>query len=608
MIGDNLKKKYGLIKNIIYCHKKLKEYRGGKYFILVPLFVLTSVAVPLSIAVLPSVVIKILLSKFDIFKMISIVMVVISIVCILQFLLKRLEIVAINETFLFRVSIAKEFTAKSISIPYEDVESPKGKESFQKAIAAIYSGNEVGIEAMIMLVAKLGVGVLGLIVYALITASLHPVLMVILIICPVARLFVLNINRKWKENHKKDWIPIEVKIRYLQKECLDLKHGKDIRMYQIEGWFVKSFNKLIGKRLSWNRKEIIRKFNSQSVERIVSLIRDICCYGYLIYGVYRGMDIAEFTLYLGIISGFSSWVEKIFNSYGELLDNNMIINDYRSYMEQKDYWEIGGDKELPREKTHTITLEDIWYTYPGTEEPVFEGLNLTIKKGEKLAVVGMNGSGKSTLIKIICGLYKPQKGRVLLDGIDIKEFNLKEYYSLYSVVFQEVFAFAFPIIDNIICSTSESYNEKKLSECIDVAGLKDKIDSLPNGICSNMLKDLEDDGINLSGGEMQKLMLARALYKESSIVILDEPTAALDPIAEFEMYQKYNSFIKGKTSIFISHRLSSTVFCDRIIFLKAGKIIEDGSHEELIRLKGEYANMYELQAYYYQEEVEADVC
>lgn len=608
MARENLKKKYGLIQNIIYCHKKLKEYRGIKYFILSPLFVLASVAVPLTIAVLPSIVMKILLSKFAIGKMMIIVITFTSIVCLLQFLLKRLEIGSINETFLFRISAAKEFTAKSISIPYEDAESQKGKEDFQKAGAAIYSGNEVGIEAVIMLVAKLVAGILGLIVYSLITASLHPLLMVLLILCPLARLFVLNINRKWKEEHKKDWTPIEVKIRYLQKECLDLKHGKDIRMYQIEDWFVKSFNKLIGRRLSWNRKEIIRKFNSQWVDRIMSLIRDICCYGYLIYGVYRGMDIAEFTLYLGIISGFSGWIQKVFESYGELLDNNMIINDYREYMEQEDYWNIGGDTKIPKVKTHTITLEDIWYTYPGAEEPVFEGLNLTIKKGEKLAIVGMNGSGKSTLIKLICGLYKPQKGRILLDGIDIRDFNLKEYYSIYSVVFQEVFAFAFPMIDNIICRTTEGYDEEKLNECIDMAGLKDKIESLPKGVYSNMLKDLEDDGINLSGGEMQKLMLARALYKEASIVILDEPTAALDPIAEFEIYQKYNSFIKGKTSIFISHRLSSTMFCDRVIFLKEGKIIEDGSHKELIDLKGEYANMYELQAHYYQEEVEEDVC
>ena len=608
MKGDKSKKKKRLIENIIFCHKKLKEYKGMKYFILAPLFILVSVAVPLLFALLPSIVIKVLTSNFSVVKVILSVSISAAVLCIMQYLLKNLEISTLNERFLFRIALAKEFSEKTISIPYEVAESSEGKKGIQKALAAIYSGNDVGIEAIIYLTSKIIINILGLGIYAFITASLHPLLMILLIVCPIARLIVLKLNIRWQEEHKKEWTPLEVKLRYLEKESLDLRHGKDIRLYQIEKWFIKTFHKLIKNRLNWNGKEIIRKFSAQSVDRVMSLVRDISCYGYLIYQITQGMDISQFVLYLGIIGGFNQWIQNIFESYGKLLENNIIINDYREFMNMENYFDIGGNKSIPKSKTYTITLENVSFTYPGNEVPVFEDLNLTIRKGEKLAIVGVNGAGKSTLIKLICGLYNPQKGRILIDGIDIKEFNLKDYYDLYSVVFQDVFAFAFPLVDNITCNSSVSINMKNLNASINMAGLSGKINSLEKGIHSNLLKDLEDDGINLSGGEMQKLMLARALYKDAPIIILDEPTAALDPIAELEMYEKYNSFAKGKTSIFISHRLSSTVFCDRIIFLKNGKIVESGNHQELMRLKGEYANMYELQAHYYQEEVDGDVC
>ena len=605
---SNSKKKYSVLDNIVFCHKKLKEHMGVRYFVLAPMFILASVIVPLFMVILPSAVIKVLLSDLLIEKMILAVMLLPLLLCIGQFVLNWLHLESFKESFLFRIGLGTEFSAKIISVPYEVAESPQGKERLQKANVAIYRGNNIGVEATVLLTTMLIINVLGLALYSIITANLHPFLMVLLIVCPVSRLLVLNFNRKWTEKHKKDWTPIEVKMDYLQKESLDIKHGKDIRMYQVEKWFVSHFHTLIGKRLYWYKKEVVRFLNAKSVDRVMSLIRDIFCYGYLIYRVTKGMGIAEFTLYLGIIGGFSAWIEKIFDNYSNLLESNMTINDYREFMEQEDYWDIGGNDKIPKKKTHRITLENVSFTYPGNESPIFESLNLTIEKGEKLAIVGMNGSGKSTLIKLICGIYKPQKGRILLDGIDISTFNLREYYSLYSVVFQEIFAFAFPIIDNITCDTEKACDENKLTKCIEMAGLKDKINSLPKGVYSHMLKDLEDDGINLSGGEMQKLMLARALYKDSSMIILDEPTAALDPIAELEMYEKYNSFTKGRTSIFISHRLSSTVFCDRVIFLKEGKIIEDGTHESLMNLKGEYANMYELQAHYYQEEVEDHAC
>lgn len=599
---------YTVLQNIRYCYSKLNELRGKKYLVLLPFYILCGVMAPLLFAILPSGVIKALTSELAVGDTLLLIVGYTLLVCGVQLILKRMELKSINETFFFRIEITREFTAKALSIPYEDLESEEGKKRLEKATTAIYSGNHIGIEAMINLVTSFFTSGLGLLAYALISATLHPLLMLLLIVCPLARMYRAHRNRKWHEKAKEEWTPIDVKLRYLEKECLEVAHGKDIRMYQIESWFVDLFHQLIDKRFSWRKKEEVRTWSEQCIDRILVVVRDVACYGYLLYQVYTGMDIALFVLYLGIIAGFSQWVQSLFEHCNGLLDNNIIMNDYRDFMEQDDYWQLGGDTPVPKADTHTITLEDVCYSYPGSETPVFENLNLTIRKGEKLAVVGANGSGKSTLIKLICGIYKPQKGRILIDGVDVGTLNLKDYYNLYAVVFQEVFAFAFPVVDNITCSVEGTYDEAKVNECLEMAGLKDKVASLPQGMHTNMLKDLEDDGINLSGGQMQKLMLARALYKESRILILDEPTAALDPIAELEMYEKYNAFSKGKTSIFISHRLSSTVFCDRIIFMKEGKIVEDGNHEALMAQEGEYANMYQVQAHYYKEEVEVDAC
>lgn len=228
------------------------------------------------------------------------------------------------------------------------------------------------------------------------------------------------------------------------------------------------------------------------------------------------------------------------------------------------------------------------------------GIDLTIRPGEKLAVVGLNGAGKTTLIKLLCGFLDPTRGQVLLNGQDIRRYNRRDYYRLFAAVFQQFFLLAGNIEENVAQRDGE-IDRKRLEHCIEMAGLTEKVSSLPQGYDTKLVKSVYEDAVELSGGEKQRLMLARALYKEAPILVLDEPTAALDPIAENDIYQKYRQLTRGRTSVYISHRLASTRFCDRIILLENGVIAEEGTHEELIAKGGSYAGLFEIQKKYYQE-------
>ncbi len=229
-------------------------------------------------------------------------------------------------------------------------------------------------------------------------------------------------------------------------------------------------------------------------------------------------------------------------------------------------------------------------------------MNLTIRPGERLALVGPNGAGKTTLIKLLCGLYRPTSGTVYLDGRDIQSLDQRAVFREFAVVFQDVFAFSFPLADNVSCVDCGREDSERLRESLEKAGLWERVQALPKGAQTFMNKDLDEAGVALSGGEVQKLMLARALYKDAPMVILDEPTAALDPIAESEMYERYDELVQGRTAVFISHRLSSTRFCDRILFLENGRITEEGTHGELMQRGGAYAELFSIQARYYKEQ------
>ncbi|MDU1414385.1 MAG: ABC transporter ATP-binding protein [Clostridium sp.] len=602
-----MRKLNSIPKNMIYTMKKLKKYEGTSFFYYSLFYIILSISSTFLTMALPSFAIELISRNLEVSKLILYLTLYLSGLLLINFILSRIKTLFDTKANFLRTDMSIELGEKILDVDYMFIESLEGKNHIEKAFEAVYAGNAIGFEAFAKDSILIIISILGLLLYSVITSSLNIFILIILIICPLISILVNKKNVKWILNHKEKWIEHEKKLRYLKTQCIDIKNGKDIRLYKIENWFIDLFKALLNKRLFWFKKEYLRYFSAEAIDRFLTLIRDLSVYGYLLYKVTNGMNISSFVLYVGVVAGFGNWIKEIFDTLTHLQSNNIIINDFRNFIERKDVTNRLKGIPIPPRKTHEITFENVTFSYPDSNNLIFKNFNLNIRSGEKIALVGMNGAGKSTLVKLLCGLYKPDEGRILLDGIDVATFNIYDYFKEFAVVFQDVFTFAFTIAQNIACCNTENINYDKVKVCLEKANLLKKINSLPNGINTTMLKALDEDGIILSGGETQKLMLARALYKDASIIILDEPTAALDPIAESEMYEKYNSLIDDKTSIFISHRLSSTRFCTRILFMKDGKIVEEGSHDELINKDGEYAKMYEIQAHYYQKEVEDNV-
>ncbi|MHA1519662.1 MAG: ABC transporter ATP-binding protein, partial [Promethearchaeota archaeon] len=391
---------------------------------------------------------------------------------------------------------------------------------------------------------------------------------------------------------------------YLSKDTTNPNYGKDIRLYNLGKWFDKLFVNL-----TKNRRNVIGKIEKKFLfanlsNTIFLFIRDFIGYGVLLGLVINlQIDLATFTFLIGIVSGFSMWLDGFTRTFNSLRSSNVSVNNYRECFTVESRFNNKGISKKILEYPLTIEFRNVTFAYPDAEEPTINNLSFIIKPGEKVALVGSNGAGKTTISKLLCGLYKPDHGMISVNSYDINSFNIDEYMSFLSVVFQDSEPLSLTIENIIACSKNEDINQDMMWEAIGKSGLKEKIVSLNNKEKTYITQIFDGSGIRFSGGEIQKLMLARSLYKNAPILILDEPTAALDPIAEENLYIQYKELVKGCTSIFISHRLSSTKFCDRILYLDNGCITEEGSHQELMNLNKQYREVFEIQAKYYKEGV-----
>ena len=501
-----------------------------------------------------------------------------------------------------RMEAITRFYRKYATTSYQNVEPHSKQVDFQNAFSAL-NGDNWGIGQFFRKTPLFVYNLIGLVLYAGFLTAIDVKILLILIAMTVSCLVFERVSYRYQQRSRPEEGACKQDTFLLRNYCCGIENAKDIRLYGIENWFPKRMKQVYDRRIRINAN-IWGRMKLMDISNAVFLVaRDIVAYGLLIRQVLAGqLSVAEFTFFIGIISGFTAWLTEMVTNFSYLRKAAIQQGYLRAYMEMDDCLMQGSGEELaPLSCPPSIEFRDVTFTYPETDRPVLEHLNLTIRPGQKIALVGANGAGKTTLVKLLTGLYRPDSGEILLGGRNIESYSQEEYFDLIGTVFQEPFLMAFSIEENIACCDEQQADHQRVCRCLQRAGLWERIERLPKGVKTPYSKELYEDGESFSGGEAQRLMLARALYKDAPVMVLDEPTAALDPLAEAQMYAQYNDLTADKTSIFISHRLSSTQFCDRVLYLEGGKIVEDGTHQQLMALGGSYAKMFAYQAYYYQK-------
>ncbi|AEE95682.1 ABC transporter ATP-binding protein [Mahella australiensis] len=398
-------------------------------------------------------------------------------------------------------------------------------------------------------------------------------------------------------------IPINRRLSYLFRMINDFTYGKDIRLFNLAGWLTKKCEYYWHKTVLEMKPRMVKVAHTNSIAIIVRFIQEGIVYIYLgLRVIWANMTLGDFVMYQNAVRSFTDSLSAIASAFVAIYQNNMYVRDYRNFMALENRINVDRDDTVPLpdlSKPYEIEFKDVSFKYPGQNSYALKNLSLTIKSGQKLSIVGLNGAGKTTLVKLLIRLYDQCEGVVLLNGTDIRKFNYNDYLSQFTVVFQDFNIFAFSLKENIALTESEKCDDERLISAIEKSGLDEKVRSLEKGMDSQIYKIFDEHGIELSGGEKQKLALARALYRKSSIVVLDEPTSALDPLAEYDLYKRFADLTEGRTTLYISHRMSSSKFSDAVAVIKNGTMVEYGTHEELMRRNGDYTTMFEAQAQYY---------
>ena len=597
-------KKYNVLQNMKYIYNKQVTYnKSFKWRI--PLYIFVSIILPMISAIIPTIVVSSLEvnAGVEVF-VIALVIILLLYLVVNSILVYSKEILDMDNTFVRATKSVYDMGKKSLEMDYENVEPYECRRRLSRAQQAINS-NWVGVEGMMKNTPALMINLVGILVYSILLVRVSWVVFVILLAMSFINLLLSIYSSKYYRKIGKEQTESYVKHNSVVNSVRNEAYSKDMRVYKYKPLFIMMTDVLM-KKLSktYMKQNVVTSLPSFS-DTIITIIRDLIAYSVLIAGVYNGKFTAvDFTFYLSIITGLSIWLNGLTDNVSNLYFNNIEVNNYREFLEFPDTFKreeginvgalINGNLE--------IEFDNVSFTYPEREKETLTNLSFKIKANEKVALVGVNGAGKTTIVKLLCGLYHPTKGRILVGGKDITEFNLNEYFNLLSVVFQDDIALEYTIAENVSMKTLENTDMNLVVECLKKAGLIEKVEALGKKELTFIGKVMSADGIKLSGGETQKLIFARALYKNSPILILDEPTAALDPLAEAELYLKYNSLTKNKTSLFISHRLSSTKFCNKILFLENGTVKEEGTHEELMELNGAYRYMFDIQSQYYKED------
>ena len=602
MKGDK-KQRYNSFQNIWYLFKRGWVYEKRLYLLNIILIILQSIS-PFIMILFPKYILDELTGEHNLSSLIIILALFFSIMLIfnlsITFLQSRIE----PKFTMLRFKFVREHSDICMKLNFECTEDSNVLNQVHMSSRAI-RGNHEGIEGLYRKMFSFICDIITFIGFLSFTLYLNPFILIYLLISSILVYYVNLKIKKYEYKNEENLSVTNRKITYVSGLFNDVSYGKEIRLFGIQNWIIDKYTNLVKERIYCSK--ILRKkyFLSNLLNIFFLLIREGIIYTYLIFQFIKDkITIGDFTMYFNITNQLTGKIQGILDSIVYIRAQNMYINDYRKFVEI-DEVANPAEEEIPiPEGPYTIEFRNVSFQYPHSEQMTIKNFSYLFQSGKRVALVGPNGAGKTTIIKLITRLYEPTEGEIYLNGINIKKFNKQKYFNLFSALYQDFKIFAFDISENIALQEGEDIDMTAVWEAIHQVGLKEKVLSLPKQTETSLLKALDYNGIELSGGESQRLALARALYKNGSIFILDEPTAAMDPLAESQFYQLLNEMKNEQnTYIFVSHRLASTRFCDAIILFQDGQIFEEGTHEELIHKKGSYYELFELQAKSYWEEV-----
>lgn len=597
------KPKYNLWQNTGFMLRTSRKYAKSVFPLCIVLALLSAGKSVAELLIAPAI-----LNKIELSASLGSVVFTIAAFALVLMLLSGLRSYVDTNALFGRIAVRSQGIYLSISRKYAETSYPNLLNTDflalgEKASAAC-AGNSEASEAIWTTLTDLMTSCIGFIVYLALLTNLNLWLAALVAATTAVSYFASKRINEWGYLHRSEELELTKRIEYANKIATSREFAKDIRMFGLRGWLEDLWGSTMRLYSAFCAKRERKYIWANIIDIVLTFLRNGIAYAFLIgITVKNGLPASQFLLYFAALSGFAQWVVEILDKLSVMHKQSLDISTIREFLDWNEPFDLNGGERIAFEpnKQYEIRLDNVSFHYPKADKDTLSHINLTVHPGEKLAIVGLNGAGKTTLVKLVCGFLDPTEGRILLNGEDIRKFNRNDYYALFSAVFQEFSVLDVTVKENV-AQCVDGIDETRVWQCIDKAGLTEKIKSLPKGIETHLGRRVFKDGVEFSGGQTQRLMLARALYKNAPILVLDEPTAALDPIAENDIYQKYNDMTHGRTSFFISHRLASTRFCDRIIFVDSGKIAEEGTHDELLKNGGGYAYLFEVQSKYYRSD------
>ncbi len=527
------------------------------------------------------------------------ILLLVALVAVIRIVITHANAAYAVQKSLCRQQLAAELNCGLMHCPYAELENPRFQVKVDQAANLLYSDSDGnGLNAFYNAVKDLLLSFIGIVSCIVLLGRLNGWVVVVVLVISAANIVIGRLDDLYVQKNRSKWAKIDRKMSYINDRLTEKEYAMDIRAYRCASWLEEKLTESIRERGIWYGRVQSNSHVLGCIRVFVNLLYDIAIIGYIVWSVVTKRIIAsDFVLYMGFASQLSSFFGRFFGTFSLLSTGSRDLWQIREVLGEKELKTSGNELRMKfSDAPISIRFEHVSYRYEGNSYDTIDDLDLTIRAGEKIALIGENGAGKSTLIKLLCGLYKPTKGHVYFNGILMNGYDAESVNDLISAVFQEFVVLPFPILQNVSMHEVEETDRERVRECLDyveLGGLADKLDR-------PLLKEASEDGIDLSGGQVQRLLMARAIYKNAPIYLLDEPTSKLDPIGESNLYQKYNELTRNKTVVFVSHRLASTQFCDRILYMKGGRVTEEGTHEELLRLGEDYFNMYTVQSQYYK--------